>query len=175
MLSNKSSWTASIAVIASGYALRVAPAAEEAVSLTREGKRRLRERFLLLKKTRGLSLERVAAKLGIKHHNMVSLLIHDEETIGESMTPVWSSSLVPRLCRILGVPLWEVVAGIDETQAKLLEHLERVRESAPEAVSGFLDAVALAADGLISRHGRRAEHEEERPPTRPIPPLRPVR
>ena len=153
----------------------MAPPADEPVSLTREGKRRLRERYELLKKTKRLSLEKLATKIGISNHGTVRLLIHDEKTIGEAMDPVWSSPLVIPLCRALGVPLWQVVAGIDETQAKLLELLDRVRESAPEAVDGFLDAVALAADGLISRHVRELPREEERPPTRPNPPLRPVR
>ena len=152
----------------------MAPPADEPVSLTREGKRRLRERYELLKQTRKLSLEKLATKIGISNHATVRLLINDETTVGEA-EPIWSSPLVAPLCRALGVPLWQVVAGIDETQAKLLEMLDRVRESAPEAVDGFLDAVALAADGLISRHVRERPREEERPPTRPIPPLRPVR
>lgn len=152
----------------------MAPPADDPVSLTREGKRRLRERFQELKRREALSLEKIGKRLGVTH-GAIRTLIYDETNIGRAMAPVWSSELVPGLCRILGVPLWEVVAGIDDTQAKLLELLERVRESAPEAVDGFLDAVSLAADGLISRHARETVREEERPPSRPIPPLRPVR
>lgn len=151
----------------------MAPPADEPVSLTREGKRRLRERYEELKGLGVLSLEKIGKKLGVTH-GAIRTLIYDETNIGRAIAPVWSSPLVPGLCRILGVPLWEVVAGIDEDQARLLAILERVREAAPDAVDGFIRTVETLAAGTVDQHASKGG-EDEVTPRLPNPPLRPVR
>lgn len=158
--------------IARLHAIRVAPPEDEAVSLTREGKFILRERYFELKKSSGFSLEKVGEMVGCSH-GTIRMLIYDEETIGTSMDPIWSSPFVPGLCRALGVRLWDVVAGIDEQQAKILELLERVRETAPDKVDAFLATVATLAQGTIGQATTPPKEEPEPPPRRP-PPLRPV-
>lgn len=158
--------------IARIHAIRVAPPDDEAVSLTRAGKLLLRERYFELKKARSYSYEKVAEMVGCSH-GTVRMLVHDEETIGTAMDPIWSSPFVPALCRALGVRLWDVVAGIDEQQARILELLERVRETAPEKVDTFLATIATLADGTIGQ-AKTTPKEEEPEARRPPPPLRPV-
>lgn len=161
-----------MSLIARIHAIRVAPADDEAVSLTREGKLHLRERYNELKKTQGYSLEKVGEIVGCSH-GTVRMLIHDEETIGLAMDPIWSSPFVPGLCRALGVRLWDVIAGIDEQQARALELLERVRESAPDKVDTFLATMETLADGTVGAAKQKKSEEAATPRPSP-PPLRPV-
>lgn len=158
--------------IARIHAIRVAPPDDEAVSLTREGKRRLRERYFELKKSSGFSYEKVGEMVGCSH-GTVRMLVHDEETIGTAMDPIWSSPFVPGLCRALGVRLWDVSAGVDKEQSRILELLERVREAAPDKVETFLATVATLADGTVGPK-RTPEPDNDPPEPRRPPPLRPV-
>lgn len=145
---------------------------DDPVSLTREGKRILRERFAELKESEGLSLEKLGSKVGCSY-GTIRLLINDEATIGSAMEPMWSSQFVPGLCRSLRIPLWEVTAGLDDSHRKALAAVDRVRALAPDALDEFLDGVEDLAEGKIARHAARSA--EDAPRLLPAPSPRPVR
>ena len=148
---------------------------DDPVSLTRDGKRILRERYQHLKETEALSLEKLGIMVGCSH-GMVRLLIHDETTIGLAMEPSWSSPFVPALCRKLGVSLWEVIAGLSDAHRKALAAVDRVKDLAPEALDEFLEGIEDLAEGKVARHASRASARDDAPKEPPPgPTLRTVR
>lgn len=123
----------------------------EVISLTRNGKRLLRAAFEIAK-SNGRSLTDVAEAIGCSHPH-VRGLIHDEETIGTSAAPTWSSKLVEPLCRELGVPLWLVISGLRADHRKVIEAMERVREFTPDRYRAFVALILEQADDRAARGG----------------------
>ena len=114
-------------------------------TLTKDGKALLKEAA----ERKGFGPSYLATECKCKHSLITQLFTSDES---KGTKPVWSSHVVPKLCRLLEVPLWAVVEGLEETHRAILSALSLVQLTAPDRYGGFVqEMITRARDIAMSR------------------------
>lgn len=80
----------------------------------------------------------------------------------------WASHLVRPACKALGLPEFEVIAGLSEDEREMLRCLDNVRRKKPERVSGFVKETVTRARDISGE-------ELKRPRVPSTPPRLPAR
>ena len=137
----------------------VSPADPPTVSLSPEGKRILTK----AREASGISFAALAAQVGAKAPTVRALVL-DEASIGKG-TPAWSSDLIPGICRVLRVPLWKVLLGIEPDHRRILEAFDELRTVDSDRYRSLLEQVIeMAGDKAARAILERANEQRGRLP-----------
>jgi hypothetical protein len=114
----------------------------------REGKRLLRE--AAARQDKGPT---ALGKLCKCSHSLIKQIFADG-VIGETK-PAWSSWVIPQLCEVLGVSLWDVVDLLTAHDRRLLRASALVMREAPERLPKFVADVEETSRDIAKSHGWR--------------------
>ncbi len=73
--------------------------------------------------------------------------------------PSWSSTVLPSFCDVLGIPFWDVVAGLDDDQRKLLRALDAIRRKRPRRAHGFVAETTIRAQDITGVDAPEGDEE----------------